>query len=92
MLYNTLTEDYGLHNIIWEFNSYDYSTSGAWYPGDDYVDMVGFDKYNTVYNRHDGLTSGPNVDAISSTFYSLVNLTNGKKLVAMPENDTVPTI
>lgn len=92
MLYTTLTEDYGLHNIIWEFNSYDYSTSGAWYPGDDYVDMVGFDKYNTVYNRHDGLTSGPNVDAISSTFYSLVNLTNGKKLVAMPENDTVPTI
>ncbi|MGN1412416.1 MAG: glycosyl hydrolase [Oscillospiraceae bacterium] len=92
LLYTTLTEDYGLHNIIWEYNSYDYTTSAQWYPGDDYVDIVGFDKYNTVYNRHDGLSSGPNVDAISSTFYSLVNLTNGNKLVSMPENDTIPTI
>lgn len=92
LLYTTLTEDYGLHNIIWEYNSYDYTTSAQWYPGDDYVDIVGFDKYNTVYNRHDGLTSGPNVDAISSTFYSLVNLTDAKKLVSMPENDTIPTI
>lgn len=92
LLYTTLTEEYGLHNIIWEYNSYDYTTSAQWYPGDDYVDIVGFDKYNTVYNRHDGLTSGPNVDAISSTFYSLVNLTDAKKLVSMPENDTIPTI
>lgn len=92
LLYTTLTEEYGLHNIIWEYNSYDYTTSAQWYPGDDYVDIVGFDKYNTVYNRHDGLTKGPNVDAISSTFYSLVNLTNGNKLVSMPENDTIPTI
>ncbi len=92
LLYTTLTEDYGLHNIIWEYNSYDYTTSAQWYPGDEYVDIVGYDKYNTVYNRHDGLTSGPNVDAISSTFYSLVNLTNGAKLVSMPENDTIPTV
>jgi mannan endo-1,4-beta-mannosidase len=92
LLYTTLTEDYGIHNIIWEYNSYDYTTSAQWYPGDDYVDIVGYDKYNTVYNRHDGLSSGPNVDAISSTFYSLVNLTNATKLVSMPENDTIPTI
>jgi mannan endo-1,4-beta-mannosidase len=92
LLYTTLTEEYGLHNIIWEYNSYDYTTSEQWYPGDDYVDIVGYDKYNTVYNRHDGLTSGPNVDAISSTFYSLVNLTNATKLVSMPENDTIPTV
>ncbi len=92
LLYTQLTEEYGLHNIIWEFNSYDYSTSPAWYPGDEYVDIVGFDKYNTVYNRHDGKTSGPNVDAISSTFKSLYELTEGRKMVSMPENDTVPTV
>lgn len=91
-LYTTLTEEYGIHNLIWEYNSYDYSTSAAWYPGDDWVDIVGYDKYNCVYNRHDGKTSGPNEDAISSTFYELVNLTNGKKLVSMPENDTVPSL
>ena len=91
-LYTTLTEEYGIHNLIWEYNSYDYSTSPQWYPGDDCVDIVGYDKYNCVYNRHDGKTSGPNEDAISSTFYTLVNLTNGKKLVSMPENDTVPNL
>ena len=67
-LYTTLTEEYGIHNLIWEYNSYDYSTSPQWYPGDDCVDIVGYDKYNCVYNRHDGKTSGPNEDAISSTF------------------------
>ena len=40
LLYNTLTETYGLHNIIWEFNSYNYSNSPTWYPGDEYVDIV----------------------------------------------------
>lgn len=91
-LYTTLTEEYDLHNIIWEYNSYDYATSPQWYPGDEYVDIVGYDKYNCVYNRHDGKTSGPNEDAISSTFYTLVDLTDGKKMVSMPENDTVPSL
>ena len=40
-LYTTLTEEYGIHNLIWEYNSYDYSTSPQWYPGDDCVDIVG---------------------------------------------------
>lgn len=93
-LYTTLTEEYGVHNLIWEFNSYTYATSPAWYPGDEWVDIVGFDKYNTDYNRYDGNApgSGPNEDAISGTFYSLVDLTDGKKLVSMPENDTVPSL
>lgn len=91
-LYTTLTETYGIHNLIWEFNSYDYATSPEWYPGEEWVDMVGFDKYNTIYNRHDGLSNCPNEDAISDTFYDLVDICDGKKLVAMPENDTVPSL
>ncbi|MGN1403220.1 MAG: glycosyl hydrolase [Ruminococcus sp.] len=92
-LYNALTVDYGLHNIIWEENLYAWSDESAqWYVGDDYVDIVGYDKYNTEYNRHDGLSSGPNEDAESSLFYSLYNYVNGKKMVAMPENDTIPSL
>lgn len=91
-LFETLTEDYGLHNLIWEFNSYTYDTSPAWYPGDEWVDMVGYDKYNTIYNRNDGLSGVPNEDALSSVFYKLVELTGGKKMVAMAENDTIPSI
>ena len=92
LLYTTLTEEYGLHNLIWEFNSYNYANSPTWYPGDEYVDIVAYDKYNVEYNRDDGLTSGPNVSAISAIFNYLVELTDGEKMVAMSENDTVPTV
>ncbi|PZD96846.1 beta-mannosidase [Paenibacillus sambharensis] len=92
LLYTELTETYGLHNLIWTYNSYTYHTSPAWYPGDDQVDIVGYDKYNTIYNRHDGLSGVPNEDAISSIFYQLVDLTDGTKMVAMTENDTVPSL
>lgn len=92
MLYTELTETYDLHNLIWTYNSYVYSTSPAWYPGDDQVDLVGYDKYNTIYNRYDGLSGVPNEDAITSIFYQLVDLTDGKKMVAMTENDTVPSL
>lgn len=92
LIYTELTETYDLHNLIWTYNSYVYSTSPAWYPGDDQVDLVGYDKYNTIYNRYDGLSGVPNEDAITSIFYQLVDLTDGKKLVAMTENDTVPSV
>ncbi len=92
MLYTELTVTYGLHNLIWTYNSYVYSTSPAWYPGDDMVDLVGYDKYNTIYNRYDGLSGVPNEDAITSIFYQLVDLTDGEKMVAMTENDTIPSL
>lgn len=92
LLYTTLTEKYDLHNIIWEFNSYDYSNSHTWYPGDEYVDIVAYDKYNVEYNRGDGKSSGPNLLAVSSKFDYLFNLTKGKKMVAMAENDSIPAM
>ncbi|MDE5584544.1 MAG: beta-mannosidase [Ruminococcus sp.] len=92
LLYTTLTEKYELHNIIWEFNSYDYSNSQTWYPGDEYVDIVAYDKYNVEYNRGDGKSSGPNLRAISEKFDYLFKLTDGGKMVAMAENDTVPAL
>lgn len=85
LLYDQLTNVYGLDNLIWVWNSYTYSTSPDWYPGDDVVDIVGYDKYNAK----DGL---PNLSSISSTFYSLVQSTDGQKMVAMAENDTIPSL
>ncbi|TYQ18198.1 UNVERIFIED_CONTAM: mannan endo-1,4-beta-mannosidase [Acetivibrio alkalicellulosi] len=85
LLYDKFTYEYGLNNLIWVWTSYDFETSPAWYPGDDVVDIVGYDKYNAK----DGL---PNGSAISSTFYNLVQLTGGKKMVAMTENDTIPRV
>lgn len=85
LLYDQLTNVYGLDNLIWTWTSYTYSTSPAWYPGDDVVDIVGYDKYNAK----DGL---PNLSSISSTFYSLVQSTEGEKMVAMTENDSIPSL
>lgn len=94
-LYKSLTEDYGVHNLIWEENLYAWSDESAqWYVGDDYVDIVGFDKYDTQYNRHDGNPpgSGPNEDCNSSIFWSLVKYVGNAKMVAMPENSTIPSL
>lgn len=85
LLYDQLTNVYGFNNIIWVWTGYTFQTSADWYPGDDYVDIIGYDKYNAV----DGL---PNLSSISSTFYNLVASTNGKKMVTMSENDTIPSL
>lgn len=85
LLYDKLTNEYGLDNLIWVWTGYTFPTSADWYPGDDVVDMIGYDKYNAV----DGL---PNLSSISSTFYSLVKSTNGQKMVAMSENDSIPSL
>ncbi len=92
LTYDTLVNDYDLHNIIWEWNSYNYETSTDWYPGDEYVDLIAYDKYNCT----DWSTGNPvlvhNDSAISSTFYGIVEKYNGKKMVAMSENDSIPTL
>lgn len=46
LMYSRYTDYWGLDNLIWV---YGYSQNGsdcaAWYPGDDYVDLVGADSY-----------------------------------------------
>ena len=95
LTYETLTEDYGLHNIIWEWNSYNFDTSANWYPGDDYVDIIGYDKYSCVkylaennwqasYVHDDG--------SYSSTFYGIMEKYDSKKMVALAENDSFSTV
>ena len=92
-LYNKLTKEYDLHNLIWEQNLYAWNMDSAlWYAGDDYVDIVGYDKYNVVYNRHDGKVNGPNLDAETPIFYALVKSINNKKMVSMAENDSIPGV
>ena len=93
LLQDTLENEYGLHNLIWEQNLYAWSdSSAAWYSGDDRVDIVAFDKYNTQYNRHDGKTEGPNLDAEAGIFYKIHGYVKGNKMVAMAENDSVPSM
>lgn len=92
--YNTLTNDLNCHNLIWEWNSYNYANSANWYPGDAYVDIIGYDKYNcTVYLEENGWQASLRHDdsPISSTFYGIIDKYNGAKMVAMAENDCFST-
>ena len=41
LLYDMLTNEYGLHNLIWVWNG----QNKDWYPGDEYVDIIGMDIY-----------------------------------------------
>lgn len=85
LLYKTLTEEYGLHNLIWEVNLYTYANSNQWYPGDEYVDIVAYDKY-------EGSPSTWGTSAATSLFLTLVEATNDTKMVALTENDVIPDI
>lgn len=85
LLYDQLTNVYGLDNLIWVWTSSTFPTSPQWYPGDEYVDILGYDKYNAA----DGL---PNLSSITSTFYNLSASAGGKKPVAMTENDSIPSL
>lgn len=75
LLYETLTEQYGLNNLIWLWNGQD----AAWYPGDEYVDIVGIDIYagEHVYTSQ--------VDA----FLENLDYADGKKMVVLSENGTM---
>ncbi len=85
LIQDTFTEKYHFNNIIWEWTASPYATSAQWYPGNDRVDLIGNDKYNAVNYQ-------PNPSAIAATFYSLVASADGQKMVAMSENDTIPSV
>jgi len=44
LMFDRMTRHHGLDNLIWVWTSQ--MTDPDWYPGDDYVDMVGRDIYN----------------------------------------------
>ncbi|WP_240633179.1 glycosyl hydrolase [Paenibacillus montanisoli] len=76
LMYDRMTNVNGLNNLIWIWNS----TSPAWYPGDDVVDIISTDVYNAEGDYSPS----------SNKYEDLVKLVNDKKLVTMPENGPIP--
>lgn len=74
-LYKELTNTYGCNNLIWVYNG----QSADWYPGDEYVDIVGEDIYpgNHVYD--------PQV----SRFRQAINYGSKTKITALTENGCI---
>lgn len=90
--YETLTNDFGCHNLIWEWNSYNYEYSQDWYPGDEYVDIIGYDKYNCTDWSTGSAVLKHNDSAIGATFYGIMEKYDSAKMVAMTENDSFSTV
>lgn len=74
-LYKELTNTYGCNNLIWVYNG----QSADWYPGDEYVDIVGEDIYpgNHVYD--------PQV----SRFKQAISYGSKTKITALTENGCI---
>ncbi len=75
LMYNRLTKYHALNNLIWVWNAQD----AAWYPGDEYVDIVGEDIYADSYNY----------SSQTPKFLSVVDYSKGKKLTALTENGVI---
>ncbi|MEJ7767125.1 MAG: glycosyl hydrolase [Chitinophagaceae bacterium] len=78
IMYDRLHNYYGLHNLIWVWST----PEADWYPGNDKVDIIGYDSYPGAYQY----TPQKNM------FDHLYNVTAGKKLIALSENGPVPDV
>lgn len=76
IIYDRITNYHGIHNLIWAWSSME----TAWYPGNDSIDIVGYDSYPGNYNY----------TTQKKYFDILYDLTSGNKLIALTENGPIP--
>ena len=74
-LYHTLTDEYGLNNLIWIWNGQD----PDWYPGDEYVDIIGVDIYAGEHEY----------SSQADAFLEALHCAQGNKMVVLSENGTM---
>ena len=76
LMYEKYTKEFGLDNLIWVWNGQD----AGWYPGDEYVDIIGEDIYpgEKVYTSQ-----------ISDYLNAATNYSTENKLVYMTENGCI---
>lgn len=74
-MYEELTNTYGCNNLIWVWNG----QNADWYPGDEYVDIIGEDIYpgEHVYSPQ------------TSKFMEALEYSDSKKIVALTENGCI---
>ena len=90
LVFNRMVGTNGLKNLIWVWNintdpslGYDYSAlNAAWYPGDEYVDIVAVDIYNPMEDHNSG----------ANYFNKIVSDVGTSKMIALSENGAIPDI
>jgi mannan endo-1,4-beta-mannosidase len=80
MMFENFTVKHKLNNLIWVFSPGAETDLAEWYPGDEYVDMIGQDYY-PMDGSH---------GSVKDVFDELAALGRGNKLVALSENGPIP--
>ena len=81
IMFDRFIKEHGLRNLIWVWTSEANSNARNWYPGDEYVDIVGLDIYDEGNHGSQMLA-----------FEELKKLFNGRKLLAMSECGSIPSM
>ncbi|MCQ2592985.1 MAG: glycoside hydrolase family 26 protein [Treponema sp.] len=80
-MFDYYTNEKGLNNLIWVWNGQD----KAWYPGDEYVDIIGVDIYDVPKDY-----SSKKAKWLQAVNYA-ENPEQTPKMVALTENGTIPS-
>ena len=82
LMFDIFTNQKGIHNLIWVWTTDEAGDALDWYPGDEYVDVVGRDYY--YYPRE------ANHASLVSSFESVKDIYSARKIIALSENGSVP--
>ena len=90
LVFDRMVKTNKLTNLIWVWNintdpkfGYDYSAlNAAWYPGDEYVDIVAVDIYDPL-NDH---------NSAANYYNKIVSDVGTSKMIALSENGAIPDI
>jgi mannan endo-1,4-beta-mannosidase len=80
LIFNRLTVTHGINNLIWVWTTDAKDDNLDWYPGDEYVDILGVD----IYSQNGDFSSQ------ILTFDKIREAFGGKKLVTLSENGVMP--
>lgn len=81
-MYDRLVNYHKLNNLIWVWTSDAANDAKTWYPGDNYVDIIGMDIYAGA-NQH------------KSQYYPfdrVKEMSKGRKMIALSECGSIPEI
>jgi len=81
IMFDKFVNKHGLKNLIWVWTSEANNNALNWYPGDDYVDIIGLDVYEEGNHSSQMLA-----------FEELKRIYYGKKLLALSECGSIPEI
>lgn len=82
LMFQRFTVVHGLNNLLWVWTTDEAADALNWYPGDQYVDIVGRDYY--YYPRI------ANHGSLVSSFENVKGLFSGSKLISLAECGSVP--